>query len=183
MAGTCTRPRLKGSATFDGHTLLQSPQAVQALVTYSGLWRTFTCQPPPLRVALSSCACISTRRRGLRSTRRVLISIPHAGGHILGKYWWFFSTRPPTLGSRSSSTTSWPASAASRAEVMPAIPAPTTSRDLVLETFTDLLPGQPPRGAARSVRRTARSAALGTRSARALGRRCAATRRAHRRAR
>ncbi len=81
MAGASLIPRLCGSFTFAGQTSLHFPQAVQRSFTYAGACRMVTF---PLSAALIS-PCVSTRTRGLRSRRRVLISIPHEGGQSFGK--------------------------------------------------------------------------------------------------
>ena len=78
-------PRLWGSSTSVVQTFSQSPQAVQLALTHAGSLVISTDQPP------SFCSAPVTRAAGEDPDPRVplepavLISMPHDGGHILGK--------------------------------------------------------------------------------------------------
>ncbi len=84
-AGASFIPRLNGSGTFAGQTLLQSPQAVHCSLTKAGEWVSVTCQPPSETAAFVTRQPVMTFTRGFRSSLRVLISMPQEGGQSLGK--------------------------------------------------------------------------------------------------
>src|SRR4030067_1883743 len=73
-----------------------------------------------------------------------LIARPQVGWHSLGKYLESWLTRPPSDGFVSTSTTSLPHSAASRAAVMPLMPPPTTNIVSFVAT-TSVIDIPPPR--------------------------------------
>jgi hypothetical protein len=78
-------PRLWASSTSVVQAASQSPQAVHLALTYAGAEVICTDQPPSFCSPPVTPAFVRTRMRGLRSRRRVLISMPHDGGHIFGK--------------------------------------------------------------------------------------------------
>ncbi len=95
-------------------------------VTYRGLFLIRARKSPAFPVISSTVASVCTVILGFLRMRRTLISKPHAGGHIFGKYLWDRMTRPPRNASFSTRTTGYPTSAASTAAVIPAIPPPMT---------------------------------------------------------
>ena len=78
-------PRLWGSSTSVVQAASQSPQAVHLSLTHAGPLVISTDQPSSFCSAPVTRAPVKTRILGLRSRRRVLISMPHDGGHIFGK--------------------------------------------------------------------------------------------------